>query len=207
MSNVHPTNNNWAPTIWQGLVMHHERSIRAQPQWPPPCILCQSKGALSSLWPTRNLSQKRPVETKGRSLGVGTNPHVSGVPSYSNWYTSAYSAFRNSFFFFFNFFFPHPMAAASSSHALSKVKQSMCPDSPWGGLFTIWNSVSWLPVTSALWWVQENCDWFCTPLSISLLLGWEGRSRAALQILSRSGIPSVLQTAPPFTSQALRSGG
>lgn len=110
-------------------------------------------------------------------------------------------------FFFFNFFFPHPMAAASSSHALSKVKQSMCPDSPWGGLFTIWNSVSWLPVTSALWWVQENCDWFCTPLSISLLLGWEGRSRAALQILSRSGIPSVLQTAPPFTSQALRSGG
>ena len=50
----------------QGIVMDHERGISAQLQRPP----------------TQKLSQKHPAETMERSLGVGTNPHMSGIPIY-----------------------------------------------------------------------------------------------------------------------------
>ena len=56
-----------APALCQGIVMDYERGIRARLQRPP----------------TQKLSQKHPAETMERSLGVGTNPHVSGIPIYS----------------------------------------------------------------------------------------------------------------------------
>ena len=51
----------------QGIVMDHERGISAWLQQPS----------------TQKPSQKHPAETMERSLGIGTNPHVSGIPIYS----------------------------------------------------------------------------------------------------------------------------
>ena len=51
----------------QGIVTDHERGLSAWLQRPS----------------TQKPPQKHPAETMERSLGVGTNPHMSGIPIYS----------------------------------------------------------------------------------------------------------------------------
>lgn len=162
----------------------------------PPGSCATKRGSLR-LWILPQCFSREASGGLGEELGSGNKPPCVWGPQlfYTDILVNAYSVLG--IFFFYLFLLPHSMAAASSSHILSKVKQFVSWLSLGGSFYSLKFSFPLPCDLSPL--MSSGKLWFCTLFSI-FLLGWEWQSHGFLHPKQEQNSQCIIDTTFHFTS-------